>query len=381
MKIVADENIPYVSEAFSTLGDVVLRPGRAISADDVADADMLLVRSVTQVNEALLGNTSVSFVATATIGEDHIDRPFLAERSIGFSSAPGGNANSVGEYMVAALLHLAEKYHFDLPSKSIGIVGVGNVGSNVARKAAALGMTVVLNDPPRAATTGDEKYRPLEEILNCDIITTHVPITKDGPHPTWHLVDEAFLAALKPDAIIINSARGPVVDNGALLDALNTDRLLGAVLDVWEGEPDVNLALLDKVDIASPHIAGYSFDGKVRGTEQIYEAACAHLEIAPTWDPRPLLPAPEHPAFTSDNSPGFLKQVVDTVYPILEDDARMRAIAQEAPEARRGYFDMLRKTYPRRREFYNTTIQGPLEDNRLRETLEGIGFSLDDPGT
>ena len=232
MKIVADENIRYVSEAFSAMGEVVLRPGRAIIADDVRDAEVLLVRSVTQVNQDLLGGSAIRFVATATIGEDHIDRAYLARNNVGFSSAPGCNANSVGEYLVASLLHLAEKYDFDLRDKSMGIVGVGNVGSNVARKAAALGMTVVLNDPPLAEATSDAKYRPLEEILACDIITTHVPITKDGPHPTWHLVDESFLGTMKPGSILINSARGPVVDNMALLAALKSNHLLGAVLDV-----------------------------------------------------------------------------------------------------------------------------------------------------
>ncbi len=377
MKILADENIRYVSEAFASLGDVVLRSGRAISPEDVRDAEILLVRSVTQVNEDLLAGSSIRFVATATIGEDHIDRDYLDAHNIGFSSAPGCNANSVGEYMVAALLHLAEKYDFKLADKSLGIVGVGNVGSNVAKKATALGMKVVLNDPPLAETTGDSKYRPLDEILACDIITTHVPITRDTPHATHHLVDADFLAKLKPGSIIINSARGPVVDNIALLDALNSGHIQGAVLDVWEGEPDVNLELLDAVDIASPHIAGYSFDGKVKGTVQIYEAACKFLGISPAWCPDALLPDPEHPQFTLSGDAGFLKATMDRVYPILEDDARMRLIAGEAPEERRAYFDMLRKTYPRRREFYNTKIDTGSADTTMARLLQGIGFVVD----
>ena len=375
MKIVADENIRYVSEAFGSMGEVVLRPGRAITATDVRDAEVLLVRSVTQVNQELLDGSSIRFVGTATIGEDHIDRTFLARQHVGFSSAPGCNANSVGEYLVASLLHLAEKYDVELADKSIGIVGVGNVGSNVARKAAALGMTVVLNDPPLAEATDDAIYRPMDEILACDIITTHVPITKDGPHPTWHLVDTAFLAKMKPGSILINSARGPVVDNAALLASLTSGHLLGAVLDVWENEPEVGLELLDAVDIASPHIAGYSFDGKVKGTVQIYEAACAYFGQGVTWTPDALLPKPEHPNFIADNSEEFLKKVVETVYPILEDDARMRQIAQESVAQRPAYFDMLRKTYPRRREFYNTTIDMSRADAAIRATLEGIGFT------
>lgn len=377
MKIVADENIRYVAEAFSGLGEVILRPGREISAVDVRDAEMLLVRSVTQVNEALLKDSAVRFVATATIGEDHIDRSFLERKQIGFSSAPGCNANSVGEYLVASLLHLSEKYDIPLSEKSIGIVGVGNVGSNVAKKAAALGMKVVLNDPPRAEATGDSQFRPMKEILACDFITTHVPLTNDGPHATRHLIDETFLNALKPGAFIINTARGPVVHNDALLSALKSGHIQGAVLDVWEHEPEVDLALLAAVDIASPHIAGYSFDGKVKGTVQIYEAACAFLGLPATWTPDALLPAPEHPVAHPGNGTSVLKGVVDTLYPIMEDDSRMRAIAEVAPEERTHYFDMLRKTYPRRREFYNTRVACSASPRALREQFEGIGFAVE----
>ncbi len=377
MKIVADENIRYVAEAFSGLGEVTLRPGREISSGDVRDAEMLLVRSVTQVNEALLRDSAVRFVATATIGEDHIDREYLERKQIGFSSAPGCNANSVGEYLVASLLHLAETYSFELADKSIGIVGVGNVGSNVAKKAAALGMKVVLNDPPRAEASGDAQFRPLEAILNCDIVTTHVPLTNDGPYATRHLVDEAFLKALKPGSFLINTARGPVVHNDALLAALKSGHIQGAVLDVWEYEPEVDLELLAAVDLASPHIAGYSFDGKVKGTVQIYEAACQYLGIPATWNPDPLLPEPEHPVLSPSADTTSLKPLVDTLYPIREDDGRMRAIADESPEGRKAYFDMLRKTYPRRREFYNTRVTCAHCASAFREQLKGIGFRID----
>lgn len=377
MKIIADENIPYVQEAFATLGEVTLRPGRAISPEDVRDAELLLVRSITKVGSDLLDGSAVRFVATATIGEDHIDRGWLDKHDIGFSSAPGCNANSVGEYIVAALLHLAEKYQFSLEGRAIGVVGVGNVGSNVARKAAALGLRVVLNDPPLADATGDTRIRPLHEILACDIITTHVPITRDGLYPTHHLVDERFLAGMKPGSFYLNTARGAVADNGAVLEALNAGHLRGAVLDVWEGEPSVRLDLLEKVDIATPHIAGYSFDGKVKGTCQIYEAACKHLGLTPTWTPDALLPAPEHPELTLDGEAGDLKRAVDTIYPILEDDGRMRRIASEPEAEQRAYFDRLRKTYPRRREFQNTAVALAKPNPVLTNTLQGIGFRVE----
>jgi erythronate-4-phosphate dehydrogenase len=377
MKIIVDENIPYGREAFSTLGEVVTRPGRAISPDDVRDAELLLVRSITKVNAALLEGSAVRFVATATIGEDHIDKAWLAAQGIGFSSAPGCNANSVGEYIVAALLHLAAKHDLTLEGMSLGVVGVGNVGSNVAQKAAALGMTVVLNDPPLAEATGNAKYRPLDEILACDFITTHVPLTKEGPHRTVHLVDAEFLSRMKPDSFFLNTARGPVCDNGALLACLQSGHLRGAILDVWEGEPEVRLDVLDAVDIATPHIAGYSFDGKVNGTRQIYEAACKHLGVPADWSVEALLPEPDHPRLYLEGQPGDLKRAVDTVYPLLEDDARMRAIKEQPAEGRAAYFDMLRKTYPRRREFQNTVVPLAKPNAKLVSQLQGIGFRVE----
>jgi len=237
---------------------------------------------------------------------------------------------------------------------------------------------VVLNDPPLADANGDEKFRPLDEILECDFITTHVPLTANGPYPTRHLVNGAFLDRMKPGSFYLNTARGAVADNSAVLAALNSGRLRGAVLDVWEGEPNVRLDVMDAVDIATPHIAGYSFDGKVKGTVQIYEAACAFLGIPADWSPAGLLPAPEHPHFTGEAHEKFLKKVVDTVYPIREDDTRMRAIAGKAPEERAAYFDMLRKTYPRRREFYNTRIGNGSADQTMLRLLQGIGFVVDE---
>ncbi len=378
MRIVVDENVPYGVEAFGGLGDVITAPGRNITRATVARADALVVRSITQVNRELLEGTPVQFVGTCTIGEDHIDKPYLAERGIGFSSAPGCNANSVAEYIVAALLVLSEKYGFALPGKTLGIIGVGNVGRRVLAKAEALGLTCVLNDPPLAEQTGDSRYRPLEEILACDIITCHVPIEKSGPHPTWHLVDEAFLKAMKDGAILFNSARGPVVDNAACLAALTSGKLGACLLDVWEGEPEVNEVLLRRVDIASPHIAGYSFDGKVNGTRQIHDALAAHFGSEKTWDPAPLLPAPEVPALAVNaGDPAALSTAVRAVYDIMADDAAMRGLLDVPKEERRAFFDRLRKEYPRRREFQNTKVTLVGENDALRKTLTGIGFPVE----
>jgi len=233
LRIVADENIPYVREAFGPLAEVRTMSGRAISREALAGADALLVRSITKVNTALLDGTPVRFVATATIGEDHIDKQWLAAQKIGFSSAPGCNANSVGDYVTAALLHLAQRHGFALDQMSLGIVGVGNVGKRVHAKAAGLGLRCVLNDPPLYDQAADPKYRPLDEVLVCDIITFHVPLEKGGRYPTWHLADAPFLARMKPGSILINSSRGAVVDNPALKAALREGHLCGKASRWW----------------------------------------------------------------------------------------------------------------------------------------------------
>jgi erythronate-4-phosphate dehydrogenase len=377
MNILVDENIPYGPEAFGTLGTVRKAPGRSITNAMLADVDALIIRSITKVNAALLEGTPVRFVGTCTIGEDHVDKAHLAGQGIGFSSAPGCNANSVAEYVVTALLYLAQKYGFDLNSKRLGIVGVGNVGSKVRRKAEALGMTCVLNDPPLAAKTSDPVYRPLDELRECDVITFHTPLNKSGDYPSWHLADEAFLASLRPGTILFNTSRGAVVDNSALEAALRRGHITAAVLDVWEKEPTPDLDLLALTDIATPHIAGYSFDGKVNGTRQIYEALCAVLGIDAPWDPKPLLPPPPLPELTVDpDSPDVLTTAVLQAYDLPGDDARMRGITSASPDEQGVYFDRLRKEYPVRREFFNTRIRLTRPDNGLRDTLSGIGFNV-----
>jgi len=380
MRIVADENIPYVREAFGALGEVHTVHGRRITREILATAEVLLVRSITKVNQDLLESTAVRFVATATIGEDRIDKDYLKARGIGFSSAPGCNANSVGDYMVAALLEVSARHQLALDGLTMGIVGVGNVGPRVLAKATALGIRCVLNDPPLAEQTGDPRYRPLSEILDCDLITLHVPLAKGGPHPTWHLADAAFLSAMKPGAILINTSRGPVVDNAALKTALRERRLRGAVLDGWEGEPNIDEELLELADIGTPHIAGYSFDGKVNGTRQIYEAVCKFLGRAPVWDPAPLLPAPEVPQIEVDATAADAPaRAVRAVYDIMRDDAALRAIQKLDAAARGAYFDELRKNYPRRREFFNTQVRLTPFDEDLSRRLKGVGFRSEAP--
>lgn len=378
MNILADENIPYVRDAFGPLGNVTTISGRAIDRAAVKDADLLLVRSITRVNRDLLEGSAVRFVATATIGEDHIDKAYLAEAGIGFSSAPGSNANSVGQYITGALLALAERFDLDLEKMKLGIVGVGHVGSIVEKRATALGLTCVLNDPPLARATGDVKYRPIEEVFDCDIVTLHVPLTKSGEDATYHLADDAFILNLKPGAILTNSSRGAVADGAAISRALDDGHLRACVLDVWEGEPNIDVSLLEKVFIGTPHIAGYSFDGKVNGTRQIYEAACKFLRIDATWDPAPLLPAPECPSVKVDsNNPKAVLDTVRAVYDIMDNDAAMRRLLTVTADERAALFDRLRKEYPRRREFHNTSVTINPPNSKLESCLSGIGFVVE----
>lgn len=372
MKIVADPNIPFVREAFSSLGDIQLVPGRTIFATDVRDAEILLVRSVTPVNAALLEGSKVAFVATATIGTDHIDTEYLAQRGIGFASASGSNANSVAEYVVAAMLELAHGLKFRLREKTLGVVGVGNVGSRVVRYADTLGMRVLQNDPPRQRVEKSGAFVSLEEVLaESDILTLHVPLTESGPDATFHLLDGLRLSALAQKPILINTARGGVVDNDALLNAIEQGKLGGTVLDVWESEPNISKPLLAKVDIGTPHIAGYSFDGKVNGTTMIYQAVCQFLGRKPTWDPAPLMPKPAVPKINvnpkvGEDEESVLRDAIRQVYDIRKDDATLRARTDE--------FDKLRADYPVRREFMNTRVEAKGVPDSLLKKLRALGF-------
>ncbi len=383
MKITADQNIPFVKECFESLGQVRLYGGRQITRDAVRDADVLLVRSITPVDEALLSGSRVKFAATATIGMDHIDRAYLERAGIGFASAPGSNANSVAEYVVAALLALGKKYRFTLEGRSIGIIGAGNVGSRVDAKCRALGMRTVLNDPPLERETGDEKYRPLAEAMGGDIVTLHTPLTKEGADKTFHLADERFFAAMKPGAIFVNTARGGVMDTAAVKGAAATGKLGGLTLDVWENEPNPDGDLLEKADLSTPHIAGYSFDGKVNGLLMIYRAACDFFGVEPTHTEGDFLPAPDvaEIAISKEQAESrpveqILYDTVGQVYAIGRDDLNLRRIVP-LPEGQRGaYFDRLRKEYPVRREFQNTAVRVPTRAGDLAEKLAGIGFAV-----
>ncbi|MBU1261278.1 MAG: 4-phosphoerythronate dehydrogenase [Planctomycetes bacterium] len=373
MKIIADENIPFVKECFSSVGNCLTVHGRKITREILKDADVLLVRTITKVDKNLLEDTKVKFVATATIGFEHVDVNYLADKNIGFSSAPGSNANSVAEYIVSALLNLADKYEFDISKKTIGIVGVGNVGSKVEKKARALGMKVILNDPPLKRQTNDEKYRPVEEILDCDIVTLHVPLTYEGIDKTYHLADEKFFKSLKKGVIFCNSCRGKVHDTAALKNAITAGKIKACVLDVWEKEPNIDIELLKILDYGTPHIAGYSYDGKVSGMIMIYDAFCKHFAIKPKFNINNFLPPSQiERIIINENEGKPLSAAVNMLYDIKRDDAKLRQIIEEPAERRIAYFDSLRKNYHVRREFQNTFVS--IKDERLKKIFSGLGF-------
>jgi erythronate-4-phosphate dehydrogenase len=383
MKIVADANIPYVEQAFGSIGEVTLVEGRSINQDAVKDADLLLVRSVTPVSERLLSGSAVKFVATATIGVDHVDTQYLQERGIGFASAPGCNAISAAEYVMAALFELAMRDGFTLQSKTVGIVGCGNVGSKVLEMLQALQVPCLIYDPPRADQYADRAYVDWEQVTHADVVTAHVPLHTSGNYPTYHMFAEKFFQRLPNQGIFINTARGRVVDEVALKAALQKRDDIRLVLDVWENEPNIDLELLNKIALATPHIAGYSLDGKVRGTKMIYHAVCEFFQLQPTWK-KPALPfagsftATQFDADQDDVT--IVREAIKNAYDICRDDRNLRAVFHQ-PEAQRGvYFDRLRKDYPVRREFSCFEAILPPHRQTVSAYLRGLGFKVEIAG-
>jgi erythronate-4-phosphate dehydrogenase len=379
MKIVADANIPYAADCFSCIGEVRVVGGREMRRDTVSDADVLLVRSITRVNADLLEGSRVRFVGTATIGFDHVDTGYLREANIGFASAPGSNANSAAEYVTAGLLAAGRRCGIELEGKSIGVIGAGNVGSRVAKKCSGLGMKVFLNDPPLRRQTGDTKYLPLEELYDCNFITLHTPLTFEGADKTYHLADEGFFKSLKDDCVFINASRGAVADGGALKTAIRSGRFDFVVLDVWENEPDIDTGLLGLTGIGTPHIAGYSLDGKITGMIMIYEAVCEYFGLKPKYHIEDFLPEPavgELEIESSGDEQETIAGIVRKIYDIREDDTMLREISKKPEDKRGEYFDGLRKNYRVRREFQNTKVVVGDTGGSLARKLDRIGFQI-----
>jgi len=376
MRIVADENIPLLDAFFSGIGEIRRHPGRTLDRAAVADADILLVRSVTKVTRELLEGTPVRFVGTCTIGTDHLDLEYFNEAGIQWSSAPGCNARGVVDYVLGSLLTLAEIEGADLTQRTYGVVGAGQVGGRLIKVMRGLGWNVLVCDPPRQAAEGGD-YVSLDEIVaRCDVISLHTPLNKTGDLPTWHLFDRARLLDLKPGAWLINAARGPIVDNTALREVLLEREDLQAVLDVWEHEPRVDVELAELCVIGTPHIAGYSLDGRQRGTAQIYQALCAHLGQSPSISLDDLLPKPwlAHVTLDAATDPAWaLNMLCRGVYDPRRDDADFRRSLVGDAASQRLAFDALRKHYPPRREIDSLYVSINGQSDVLRTMVAALG--------
>lgn len=313
----------------------------------------------------------------ATIGRDHVDTRYLESAGISFSDAAGCNADAVAEYVFTALFEIAAENGFDPGEKSIGIIGVGNIGSRVAKIAASLGMKVLKNDPPLKRLTSREDYLALDELLGCDIITLHVPLNLEGPDKTFHLFDKNTLSKLNDGAVLINASRGPVIDNAALPGIIEKKKL-SAVIDVWENEPDISTRLLGGVRIATPHVAGYSYEGKVNGTKMIYNALCNFLRKVPDWHPPSTPVGNNHLSLNASAGTAGLRKLFSGIYDIRRDYKLLKDMLYLSPKEKGDYFDNLRKNYPLRREFSNYSVEINNGNDKLRTFLKNIGFSLTD---
>ena len=386
MRIVADENIPLLDQFFSELGAINKVAGRTLAADDVREADILLVRSVSDVNEALLKDSPVRFIGTCTIGTDHIDLDYLQRRArggkkIGFASAPGCNAEAVVDYVLSAVSVLLDKRDCDYQDLTVGIVGVGNVGLRLRQRLQGMGVKVLAVDPYKSPADVGPLHR-LEEVLKADVVSLHTPITAEGAHPTRHLINAKTLAAMQPDACLINSCRGSVVDNQALKAHLRTHQDFQAVMDVWEGEPNLDLELMNACVLATPHIAGYSLDGKMRGTEQVYRACCEMFGLPVRQKLAQFLPEPSIKKIVFGDSVPVrqaLRTAIRAAYEVRVDDGIMRStlLGTGGDEGQmKARFDQLRKHYPLRRDIPTMRIEVPAKRQDLQQALAAAGFSV-----
>lgn len=377
LTILADENIPAVEHYLGARGSVRRANGRTLRRADLDGVDVLLVRSVTRVDAALLAGSSVKFVGTATSGIDHIDRHYLDEQGIAFAYAPGANANSVVEYVLAAIAAVEDMLERLLAGGVVGVVGYGIIGRSLAARLAALGIRCQVCDPwlDQASIVNAVD---LAQILDCDVVSLHAELTTAQPWPSHHLLGKAQLQRLHSTALLINASRGAVVDNAALLSHLQRGHGPRTVLDVWEGEPDINAALLRHVNLGTAHIAGYSLDGKLRATRMLSAAVttCFQLSSAPAVDP--VADGTALPLSGTWSSADLIRHLVQHSYDIHLDDALLRhAILEETPARERGNrFDHLRKTYRERRELAGSRVLEPAQPEQAA-LVRALGCHID----
>ncbi|KIP73668.1 erythronate-4-phosphate dehydrogenase [Vibrio harveyi] len=374
MKIIVDENMPYAEELFSQLGEVILKPGRTLTADDLVDVDALMIRSVTKVNAELISKANkLKFVGTATAGMDHVDQALLKEKGIFFTAAPGCNKVGVAEYAFSVMMVLSQQQGFSVFDKTVGIIGAGQVGSYLEKCLKGMGINVLINDPFKQEEGDSRSFTPLAELIErSDVITLHTPITKDGLHPTHHLIDDKVLNGLRCDQILINAARGPVVDNQALKQRLMKNDGFTAALDVFEFEPEVDMELLPLLAFATPHVAGYGLEGKARGTTMIFNSYCEFLNNELRAHASDLLPTAPVPAMVLDRAwdEATLHNITQLIYDVRKDDALFRREISKP-----GSFDLMRKNYWDRREYSAVTLVGNETCNLA--PLAELGFQVE----
>ncbi len=383
MNIVADEQIAFVREVFSCIGRVRTMPSDEITANAVRRADLLLIRSVTKVTDELLHRSKIKIIGTVTSGIDHIDAAALRGRRIKLISAPGCNARAVAEYILASLIAVADRKGFELNGKTIGIIGVGHVGSLVTRFCRAVGMKPILNDPPLAKRLRHKRhpYKPIGEILqNADIISLHVPLTDIGRYATRHMVNDEFFTRLKGKIVLVNTSRGAVIDENALIKAMRMGKINTLVLDVWENEPEISSAVLKITDIGTQHIAGHSFLGRLRGTIMVYHQLCQVVGHKRSWNCslQSLAPACRHRTISVScyrkTDEEVIRQVVPKVYDPGSDARRLRKYLKLPRSEQPRYFKRLRDSYPLRPEFGEISIACRQCSVRLFKKMTALGF-------
>ncbi|EFP94928.1 4-phosphoerythronate dehydrogenase [Vibrio caribbeanicus] len=374
MNILVDENMPYAEQLFSRLGNVILKPGRELEASDLVDIDALMIRSVTRVDSELIARANqLKFVGSATAGMDHVDQNLLQQKGIYFTGAPGCNKVGVAEYVISAMLVLAQEQGFSIFDKTVGIIGAGEVGTYLQQCLEGIGIKVLLNDPLKQACGDEREFTPLETLIGqADIITLHTPITKESEYPTYHLFDQTRLSSLRGDQILINAARGAIVDNSALKQRLLKNDGFTAVLDVFEYEPQVDLDLVPLLAFATPHIAGYGLEGKARGTTMIFNHFCRFLNRDLNVDAAELLPIAPIPSLhlKSNCNEAILHNITQLVYDVRKDDALFRRNIHM-----QGAFDKMRKHYWDRREYSSIKVSG--SDYHHLTMLEKLGFQVE----
>jgi erythronate-4-phosphate dehydrogenase len=373
IKIIADDRIPFLRGVLEPYALVEYMPGNKIDKKSLTGADALLIRTRTKCTESLLKGTDIRFIGTATIGFDHIDTRYCESHGIKWTNAPGCNSSSVQQYIAAALLKMSMEFKFDLKDKTIGIIGVGNVGSKVSSFARAVGMNILQNDPPRARKEGDKHFTDFDTVLaEADIITMHVPLNFVGHDKTYHMINDRTVKKMKKGAWIINSSRGEVAETSTLKKGLDTGRIGGVVIDVWEHEPDFDIELMHKTFISTPHIAGYSTDGKANGTSMVVNSLSKFFDIPlGKWYPEKM-PEPSAPVIEISGKgkkpEDIIREAVFHSYNITEDDIRLRFSPSD--------FEKQRSEYPLRREFPAYTVRLGNSSKQVSKMLEALGFNI-----